>query len=108
MIEDCDYLEQSYLKLKELKENLVEKETKIELNLTDAQKEADQNREKLIQVTAQLKKMEETCELYKERLDEAEKTVSEIHNEYDGLSLRTKIVSLMFLFFNRIKSIQIK
>lgn len=95
MVEDCDYLEQSYLKLKELKENLVEKETKIELNLTDAQKEADQNRDKLIQITGQLKKMEETCELYKEQLDEAEKIVSEINNEYDSLSLRTKIVSLI-------------
>lgn len=93
MTEECKLFEQSYQQLQQLKENIQDKESKIQLNLTDAQKEADQNQQKLLIVQEQLQKLEETCENYKNRLLVAERTVKELNGEYDHLSLRTKIVS---------------
>ena len=99
MNEECKLFEQSYQQLQQLKENIQDKESKIQLNLTDAQKEADQNQQKLLIVQEQLQKLEETCENYKNRLLVAEKMVKELNGEYDHLSLRTKIVSSA-LFLN--------
>ena len=93
MSEECQLFEQSYQQLQQLKENIQDKESKIQLNLTDAQKEADQNQQKLMIVQEQLQKLEETCENYKNRLLVAERMVKELNGEYDHLSLRTKIVS---------------
>lgn len=94
MSEECKLFEQSYQQLQQLKENIQDKESKIQLNLTDAQKEADQNQQKLLIVQEQLQKLEETCENYKNRLLVAERMVKELNGEYDHLSLRTKIVSI--------------
>ena len=92
----CVNLKQSSLKLKELKTNIETKEKRIELNLTDAQKEADQN---IVQLQNKLKETEEECEEYKNKLLSSDKIVEEISVECDNLSLRAKIVSLFYLNF---------
>ena len=89
-------MKQSSLKLKELKTNIETKEKRIELNLTDAQKEADQN---IVQLQNKLKETEEECEEYKNKLLSSDKIVEEISVECDNLSLRAKIVSLFYLNF---------
>ena len=95
---DYSLLQQSYKELRELKETLENKESQIQLNLTDAQKEADQNRDKLIHAQARIKDLEKKCDNYEYNLVNLNNDLNYLHNEYDGLSMRTKVVCSILLF----------
>lgn len=69
----------------------------MELNLTDAQKEANQNKLKIIQLQEKIKEIEEKCNEYKDKYSNSEEIINEMSIEFDNLSLRAKIVSFIFL-----------
>jgi hypothetical protein len=93
-------LEESHKKLKELNELIEKKETKIELNLTDAQKEADQNRLEYLKLETKFKEIQETCEEQTKKLSVSDNLLEEIAIGYDNISLRAKIVSIFLFSFS--------
>ena len=97
MSNDYLNLQQSYKELSELKETLENKESQIQLNLTDAQKESDQNRDKLKQAQFRIRELEKKCDDYEHDLVDLNNDVNYLHNEYDGLSMRTKVVCSLLI-----------
>ena len=76
---------------------LENKESQIQLNLTDAQKEADQNRDNLNQAHQRIKDLEKKCDDYEYNLVDLNNDLNYLHNEYDGLSMRTKVVCSLLI-----------
>jgi hypothetical protein len=73
--------------LQKLKEILETKESQMQLNLTDAQKEADQYKLELSQALTRIKELEDD---YEANLNEDNENMN---LNLDGLLLRTRIVS---------------
>jgi chromosome segregation ATPase len=76
---------------------LENKESQIQLNLTDAQKESDQNRDNLRQAQLRIKELEKKCDDYEYNLVDLNNDLNYLHNEYDGLSMRTKVVCSLLI-----------
>jgi hypothetical protein len=93
-------------KLKELKDNLENKEQRMESNLTDAQKEHELNRVKVIELQDKLNEMQAKIDEYNQKLSMSDKLLLDVNNEYDNLSLRTKIVRKI-IFESKIISMKI-
>ena len=83
--------------MSELKETLENKESQIQLNLTDAQKESDQNRDNLRQAQLRIKELDKKCDDYEYNLVDLNNDLNYLHNEYDGLSMRTKVVCSLLI-----------
>ena len=83
--------------MRELKETLENKESQIQINLTDAQKETDQNRDEIKQAQNRIKELEKKCNDYESNLIDLNNDLNYLHNEYDGLSMRTKVVCSILL-----------
>ena len=90
------YLQDLCSKLKELKDNL---EVRMESNLTDAQKEHDLNKQKIMELQDLIRQMTKERESYEEKLTNSELVLQEIQGEFDNLSLRTKIVTFLTHFY---------
>ncbi len=90
--DDYLLLQKSYRSLQELKERLEDKESEIKHNLTDAQKEADQNSIKLKEAHKHIENLEKKCVKYELGMSELNNDLNTLHSEYDFLSLRTKVV----------------
>ena len=67
------------------------------MNLTDAQKESDQNRDNLRQAQLRIKELEKKCDDYEYNLVDLNNDLNYLHNEYDGLSMRTKVVCSLLI-----------
>ena len=92
--DDYMLLQKAYTSLQELKERLENKESEIQHNLTDAHKEADQNKIKLKQAQKHIDDLEKKCDKYELSISELNNNLNSLHSEYDFLSLRTKVVSI--------------
>lgn len=88
------YLEESNKSLNELNDWLKRKESRrLDMNLTDAQKEADQNRLEYLQLEMKFNEIKETCQEQDKKLSISDNLLEEIAVSYDNISLRAKIVS---------------
>jgi hypothetical protein len=85
-------LEYSFKRIYELKNSIDIKETKDESNLTDAQKELDQNTVKLLKLQNEFNEVEKSCLEYQDKLSQNEKLIDKLNNDFDNLSLQIKIV----------------
>ncbi len=78
----------------------------MESNLTDAQKEHELNRVKVIELQDKLNEMQAKIDEYNQKLSMSDKLLLDVNNEYDNLSLRTKIVRKI-IFESKIISMKI-
>ncbi len=92
------YFDDSYQKLKELNELLEKNESKIDLNLTDAQKEADRNRLEYFELENKFKEIKEISEEQTKKLAISDNLLEEITVSFDNLSLRTRIVNIIYFY----------
>ncbi len=72
---------------------LEKNESKIDLNLTDAQKEADRNRLDYFELENKFKEIKEICNEQTKKLAISDNLLEEITVSFDKLSLRTRIVN---------------
>jgi chromosome segregation ATPase len=90
------YLDDLCLKMKELKKNLDNKEQRMESNLTDAQKEHDLNKHKIVELQEKIDKLIGERTEFEAKLADSDLAMQDVQKEIDNLSLRTKIVRLNF------------
>jgi ABC-type phosphate transport system auxiliary subunit len=86
------YLDDLCVKMKELKKNLDNKELRMESNLTDAQKEHDLNKQKIVELQEKIGQLTTERDGIQEKLTDSDLIVQNIQSEFDALSLRTRIV----------------
>jgi hypothetical protein len=97
-LNNFSYFDDSYQKLKELNELLEKNESKIDLNLTDAQKEADRNRLEYFELENKFKEIKEISEEQTKKLAISDNLLEEITVSFDNLSLRTRIVNIIYFY----------
>ena len=87
-------MEESFKRVQELQSSIDLKESTNESNLTDAQKECEQNLNKFLKLQDEFAELEKECLNYKKQLVIGDNVVEKMANDFDNLSLQIKIVSV--------------
>ncbi|CAH1783910.1 unnamed protein product [Owenia fusiformis] len=94
-----------YKALEELKAQLEGNESTWQVNLTDAQKDADKTKKQLSDATEQISSLKDRCSQYTEEINYVTSHLRETQEELNNLALRSKsiaafsMVPLFILFF---------
>jgi chromosome segregation ATPase len=98
-------LQESYKELEALKDKLENKEVTWKINLTDAQKEADQTKLELTEANNEISRLKDKCSEFREEISQLKQELDGVTDEYQLLAYRSKTLStcsmiplLMLLF----------
>lgn len=92
-------LEESFKRINEIKESIdLRDQANHDLNLTDAQKESEQNLNKFLKLQEQYKDLETNFDGVKCELVNSEESLTKLNNDFKDISLQIKIVSYFSTF----------
>lgn len=92
-------LEESFKRINEIKESIdLRDQANHDLNLTDAQKESEQNLNKFLKLQEQYKDLETNYDGVKCELVTSEESNAKLNNDFKDISLQIKIVSYFSTF----------
>ena len=87
-------LEESFKRINEIKESIeLRDQANHNLNLTDAQKESEQNLNKFLKLQEQYNELESNYEGVKSELVSSEESIVKLNSDFKDISLQIKIVS---------------
>ncbi len=87
-------LEESFKRINEIKESIeLRDQANHDLNLTDAQKESEQNLNKFLKLQEQYNELESNYESVKSELVSSEESIVKLNSDFKDISLQIKIVS---------------
>jgi hypothetical protein len=87
-------LEESFKRINEIKESIeLRDQANHDLNLTDAQKESEQNLNKFLKLQEQYNELESNYEGVKSELVSSEESIVKLNSDFKDISLQIKIVS---------------
>ena len=87
-------LEESFKRINEIKESIeLRDQANHDLNLTDAQKESEQNLNKFLKLQEQYNELESNYEGVKSDLVSSEESIVKLNSDFKDISLQIKIVS---------------
>lgn len=92
-------LEESFKRINEIKESIdLRDQANHDLNLTDAQKESEQNLNKFLKLQEQYRDLETNFDGVKCELVNSEESLAKLNNDFKDVSLQIKIVSPFISF----------
>ena len=87
-------LEESFKRINEIKESIeLRDQANHNLNLTDAQKESEQNLNKFLKLQEQYNELESNYKGVKSELVSSEESIVKLNSDFKDISLQIKIVS---------------
>ncbi|XP_013404760.1 sarcolemmal membrane-associated protein isoform X4 [Lingula anatina] len=92
--QDYSKLQEQYKELEAMKDKLENKEITWKLNLTDAQKEAEQTKLELTEANKEIAQLKERCAQFSEEISQLKEELVDMTEEYQLLADRSKMLSV--------------